>query len=611
VSATNLDVQIGGSDTVAVSNAGLTALNGAIAGTEVQVDVLSMPTTTVTATNLDVQIGGSDTVQVQSNSANLATETTAALILTSANFAAAFGTAGSADAQVMSVQGIAGGTALPVSGTVTVTDGAGALNVIVDSGSITANAGTNLNTSALLTTSAHDGAFGTAGSADTQVRTVQGIAGGTDIGVTCSNCSGTGVSADDGDNFQAADPMTPAGGVYQATPDTITDGDKAFIGVTSKRAVRTALENAAGTAAFGTAGTASTAVLSVQGIASMTPLDVDCVSGCAGGTADTDDASIATGQSTGIQLGLTQVYDGSVWRRLTIGTAGTASAQVFTVQGIASMTPLTVSATNLDVQIGGSDSLTIGTMPADATELPAAAAAAENMANPTAPFVLSANMCFDGSTWDRCPTSTGGAGAVDANTARVVTASDSPDVTALQILDDWDESDRAKVNLIAGQAGVAGGSGTNGATVQRVTVATDDEINDDLDDIRTAVQVIDDAQTGDSVHYRTSAGSTEDEHEIKATAGRLFSVAFTNTNAAVRYWRCANLTAANTTPGTSTVFIGLAIPGATTGAGFTHTFGPNGIAFSTALTCWFVTGAADSDVAEVAANEIKAIYSYK
>lgn len=40
-------------------------------------------------------------------------------------------------------------TPVPVSGTVTVTDGAGALNTIVDSGSITANAGTNLNTSAL------------------------------------------------------------------------------------------------------------------------------------------------------------------------------------------------------------------------------------------------------------------------------------------------------------------------------------------------------------------------------------------------------------------------------------------------------------------------------
>jgi len=50
-------------------------------------------------------------------------------------------------------------------------------------------------------------------------------------------------------------------------------------------------------------------------------------------------------------------------------------------------------------------------------------------------------------------------------------------VTALQIMDDWDESDRAKVNLIVGQAGVAAGSGANGVTVPRVTVATDDPVS--------------------------------------------------------------------------------------------------------------------------------------
>lgn len=47
-------------------------------------------------------------------------------------------------------------------------------------------------------------------------------------------------------------------------------------------------------------------------------------------------------------------------------------------------------------------------------------------------------------------------------------------VTALQIIDDWDESDRAKVNPIAGQAGVAAGAGAVGATTQRVTLASDD-----------------------------------------------------------------------------------------------------------------------------------------
>jgi hypothetical protein len=45
--------------------------------------------------------------------------------------------------------------------------------------------------------------------------------------------------------------------------------------------------------------------------------------------------------------------------------------------------------------------------------------------------------------------------------------------TSLAILDDWDESDRAKVNPIAGQAGVAAGSGTVSALTQRVVLATD------------------------------------------------------------------------------------------------------------------------------------------
>jgi hypothetical protein len=53
-------------------------------------------------------------------------------------------------------------------------------------GAISCNAGTNLNTSALLTTAAHDAAFGTAGSADAQVRTIQGIASMTPVQVSQS-----------------------------------------------------------------------------------------------------------------------------------------------------------------------------------------------------------------------------------------------------------------------------------------------------------------------------------------------------------------------------------------------------------------------------------------
>lgn len=45
---------------------------------------------------------------------------------------------------------------------------------------------------------------------------------------------------------------------------------------------------------------------------------------------------------------------------------------------------------------------------------------------------------------------------------------------SLSVMDDWDESDRAKVNPIVGQAGVAAGAGAVAATVQRVTLASDD-----------------------------------------------------------------------------------------------------------------------------------------
>lgn len=56
----------------------------------------------------------------------------------------------------------------------------------------------------------------------------------------------------------------------------------------------------------------------------------------------------------------------------------------------------------------------------------------------------------------------------------VVRDPESPAQTAsLSVLDDWDETDRAKVNLIAGQVGVQGGSGVVTANTQRVVLATD------------------------------------------------------------------------------------------------------------------------------------------
>lgn len=59
------------------------------------------------------------------------------------------------------------------------------------------------------------------------------------------------------------------------------------------------------------------------------------------------------------------------------------------------------------------------------TELPAAASLADTTANPTVPGVGSYNMCWNGSTWDRCVKASAGAGNSDSSTQRVVVARDS------------------------------------------------------------------------------------------------------------------------------------------------------------------------------------------
>jgi hypothetical protein len=64
------------------------------------------------------------------------------------------------------------------------------------------------------------------------------------------------------------------------------------------------------------------------------------------------------------------------------------------------------------------DTLTGGAVTAD-TELPAAAAAADAMATPTAPFVESANFLFNGTTWDRRRSAVGTTGIAAVNTEGV------------------------------------------------------------------------------------------------------------------------------------------------------------------------------------------------
>lgn len=113
---------------------------------------------------------------------------------------------------------------------------------------------------------------------------------------------------------------------------------------------------------------------------------------------------------------------------------------------------------------------------------------------------------------------------------------------------------------------------------------------------------------GTSIHRTISAGSTNATN-VKATAGQLYGLLISNTNAAVRYLKLYNLSGAPTV-GTSTPVITIALPGNASGATGMIEF-TNGIAFSTGIAFALTTGVADADTGAVAANEIVVHLFYK
>lgn len=392
-------------------------------------------------------------------------------------------------------------------------------------------------------------------------------------------------------------------------------------------------------------------------------LQVECTAGCAGsgGTSMTDDAAFTPGTTTITPAGA--MFDDVTPDSVNEGDGGvlrmSANRNLYTTlrDAAGNERGANVNASNqLEVAVGntvtvtdGAGALNVivdsGSITANAgTNLNTSALALESGGNlatiagvvdATASTVPSNALVVggtDGTNTRMLKTDTGGELQVDVLTLPSVTVGTFPDnepfnvaqingVTplmgagntgtgSLRVTEATDSQLSAGVGAAGDAAATAGSTGSLSAKLRLMTSQLD-TISTNVSSLLTSSQLVDDDQTGASVHYRTSAGSTEDEHEIKGSAGRLFSITATNTNAAVRYLRCANQVIGSTTPGTTTVFLGLAIPGATTGAGFTTNFGPMGIAFSTGLTCWLVTGAADTDVAEVAANEIKVMYTYK
>lgn len=219
------------------------------------------------------------------------------------------------------------------------------------------------------------------------------------------------------------------------------------------------------------------------------------------------------------------------------GTAGSASTNVVTVQGIASMTKLLVTP--------------------DSVALPAHQSVNVDQLN--------------GTTTDT------NSGLKSAGTLRVVIATDQPSLSNA---------------LPASQSGTW--------TVQPGNTAN-----------TTPWLVTDTPGTsgGLSFSYTLSAASNN-LTQAKGSAGQLFAVVVTNTNAAARYLKIFNKASASVTMGTTSADFQFVIPGNTAGAGLAINI-DKGMALGTGITYAITAGVSLTDNTSVAANEVSALIGYK
>jgi hypothetical protein len=166
--------------------------------------------------------GGSQTSAAGAGDASQASQTDQTALLTTIDadtsiLAGAFGTAGTADSQVMTVQGVTSMT--PLLATVTATD----LDVQIGGSDTVAVS--------------HAALTELAAAINTNL---------VDVNIVSGSGSGGTALADDADFTAGTTSFTPAGGFYQSTVTACTDGDTCALGITAQRTAKVTLFSAAG-----------------------------------------------------------------------------------------------------------------------------------------------------------------------------------------------------------------------------------------------------------------------------------------------------------------------------------------------------------------------------
>lgn len=302
--------------------------------------------------------------------------------------------------------------------------------------------------------------------------------------------------------------------------------------------------------------------------------------------------------------------------RVQIGDGGGSVTVDGTVTANAGTGPFPVSDNGGSLTVDGTVSIS-GTVTVD-TELPAAAALANDTANPTVPGVGAFNMVFDGTNWDRQPGTSASGAFVQGDVAHDVAVAANPllvggrasaaapsDVSADgDAVRAWMLRNGAQATVVTAAGALVGGDATNGL---------------DVDVTRLSALVTGSAVIGQvGLEPRTSGGLTisktvsaasTNATSVKGSAGQVYGWFCSNVNAAVRYLKLYNK-ATSPTVGTDTPVMTIAIPGNTAGAGCTVEF-TNGIAFGTGIALALTTEATDAGSTGVAASEIVVNLLYK
>jgi hypothetical protein len=146
----------------------------------------------------------------------------------------------------------------------------------------------------------------------------------------------------------------------------------------------------------------------------------------------------------------------------------------------------------------------------------------------------------------------------------------------------------------------------------RARSSAGDSGNTTADTTRT-VSALNDPNLGPCTGERyITVGSGDNENEFKSSAGRFCGIVARNTHTANAFIKCSDQVIGSTTPGTTAVWLDVMIPAGTDYQGaLTHAAPAGGIPFTTGLTCWVVTGEADTDATDVAANKVSYTLYYR